>query len=201
MQSLVIKLSALVFCLFSISLFAEEIRDNSTGITFPNEVSFSENGKEFRLQATGVATRKKFFVKVYSIASYLQEGQANISQDKFAQIMQDDKAKQLTIKWFHDASAEKVQDGYKESFRKVLSDTDYNQLQKEIETYVHFFNQNVQKGDEHILRWIPGGNVVVIINGNKVGNINNQDFAKGLWNIWFGPHSVVDRDNLTSLMK
>ena len=71
------------------------------------------------MQATGVATRKKFFVKVYSVASYLQDG-ANPGGDVVQAIMQDQKAKQLTLKWVHEASPEKVQDGYRESFRNAV---------------------------------------------------------------------------------
>ena len=74
-------------------------------------------------------------------------------------------------------------------------------MQNQIETFVHFFNQPVQKGDEHILRWLPGGYVEVIINGNQVGSVTGQDFAKALWSIWFGSRSVVDRNALVSLMK
>lgn len=195
------KIFTLFFCLLPLCSYAEgEVRDNSTGVTFPGEVSFDHEGKQYHLLATGVSTRKKFFIKVYSIASYLQEGTSQ-SSDKFQEIMRDDKAKQLTMKWVHNATVDQVQNGYQDSFRKVLSDSQRSQLQNEINTFVYFFNQEAKKGDEHILRWLPGGYVEVIINGNKVGDITDQDFAKGLWMIWFGSKSVVDRDNLVSLMK
>lgn len=197
----IFKFLTLIFSFLSLYVYAEDIRDDSTGVSFPSEVSFEKDGKQYQLKATGVATRKKFFVKVYSVASYLQAGVENASGDKFQQIMQDDKAKQLTLKWVHEASADKVQEGYRDSFKNTLSESQYSQLQNEINAFTHFFNQNVQKGDEHILRWIPGGYVEVIINGNKAGSLTNQEFAKGLWSIWFGSKSVVDRNNLVSLMK
>ena len=65
--------------------------------------------------------------------------------------------------------------------------------------FIGFFNQDVQKGDEQILRWIPGGYVEVLINGKAAGNITNHDFAKALWSIWFGQNSVVDRNSLVSM--
>lgn len=192
----------LFFCVLSISLYADaEVRDPSTGETFPSEVTFEHAGKEYHLQATGVSTRKKFFVKVYSVAHYLEQGGDNAKGDKFQQILQDDKAKQLTLKWLRNVNKGKVQEGYQESFKNTLSGTQYLQLQKEITTYTNFFNQDVQKGEEQILRWLPGGEIEVIINGNKAGSITNQEFAKALWNIWFGSKSVVDRNNLVSLMK
>lgn len=187
-----------IFCFSFLSLFIyadNEIQDPSTGVVFPSEVSFEYNGKEFHLQATGVSTRKKFFVKVYSIASYLEK-RADTSGNILQAIMQTDQAKQLTMKWVHEASIERVRNGYQESFQNTLTSDQYGQLRNEIETFISFFSQAVQKGDEHILRSLPGGVVDVIINGRRVGSIPNQEFAKALWSLWFGEKSVVNRDQL-----
>lgn len=201
MQILALRFFSLFFCLSSLFVYAEgEVRDNSTGVTFPREVSFEEDGKQYQLQATGVATRKKFFVKVYSIASYLQSG-FDTQKDILPEIMSNDTAKQLTMKWVHEASSAKIVETFKDSFHNSLSDADYNRLQGEINKFLQFFNQDVQKGDEHILRWLPGGRIEVIINGKNVGNVTHKDFAKGLWNIWFGQKSPVNRGDLISLVK
>lgn len=184
----------------AVSLYASaDISDKATGQSFPSQVQFQHDGKDYNLDATGVATRKKFFVKVYSVASYLQ-GNADKS-DVLLKILQDDNAKQLTLKFVHEAPVDKVQEGYRESFKNALTADQYKQMQKDIDTYVAFFNKDVQVGDEHILRWLPGGYVEVIINGNKAGTITNPEFAKGLWSIWFGPNSIVKRDDLISLTK
>lgn len=197
----VFKLFPLLFCFFALNTFAaDDVRDSSTGEVFPSQVSFDHDGKQYQLDATGVATRKKFFVKVYSVASYLQSGADKGGSDKFQTIMQDDVAKQLTLKWVHDAGQDKVQEGYLESFKSSMG-SQYVQLQNDLNQFLQFFNAPVKKGDEHILRWVPGGYVEVIINGKKAGSVTNKDFAKGLWNIWFGDKSVVDRNNLVSLMK
>jgi hypothetical protein len=74
-------------------------------------------------------------------------------------------------------------------------------LQRDINQSLEFFNQGVQKGEEHVLRWIPGGTLEVYINGKKVGTIQNEAFVKSLWDLWFGPKSVVDRDQLISQWK
>lgn len=183
---------ALILSLFCLSLSAE-VRDRSTGVSFPSDVTFDYEGQEYKLKATGVSTRKKFFVKVYSVASYLQEGalKGNTAQE----IMSDKNAKQLTIKWVHDAPADKLQEGYRDSFRKVVRQ---GNLKKEVDTYVSFFSKGAKVGDEHILRWIPGGIVEVVINGNKAGTIKNKAFAEDLWEIWFGNNSVVNRSQLLS---
>lgn len=180
-----------IFCAFSMSLWSE-ITDKATGVSFPSEVSYSFDGNDYDLKATGVATRKKFFVKVYSVAHYLQDGaSAN-------QILDDSTAKQLTIKSVYNASAKKVQNGYRDSFHKAFSDAEYAKNQKDIDKFVSFFG-DMKKGDEVVIRWIPGGNVETLINGKDVGTIQNKVFAKGLWNIWFGPKSIVNSKDLKKL--
>ena len=178
------------------SSYAATIEDKATGQTFPSEVSFDYGGKDYTLEATGVATRKKFMFKVYSVASYLQEG-GNGQGDKIQQIMQPDSAKQLTLKWVRNVNAEKVQNGFRNSLEKVITD---GGLRGEVDKFVSFFNEDVKVGDEQVLRWVPGGTIVVIINGTEKGTIENQEFAKALWNVWFGKKSVVKRDDLTSSM-
>lgn len=202
MRALIFASCTLFLSLASVALFAqtEEIRDSSTGSFFPREVTVTYEGKSYTLQATGVATRKKFFVKVYSVAHYLQKDAFPVNGDKFAEILTDGKAKQLTIKWVHKADAKKVQEGYLESFKNSLTAEEFTGLKSKIEQYAHFFAADVQKGDEHILRWFPGGTIEVVINGEKAGSITDPAFAKGLWSLWFGDKSVVDRNQLISLM-
>ena len=135
MKNSIFKMLTLFFCFSTLCLYADgEIRDESTGVTFPRTVSFDHDGKQYNLDATGVATRG---FKVYSVASYLQKGQR---RRRYLQtILQDSQAKQLTMKWVHEASADKVKNGYMESFRKVLSEAQMNQLQNEINTFHRLF--------------------------------------------------------------
>lgn len=187
-----------LFCAFN--LHAEtSITDKETGTMFPSEVSFNYKGKDYQLQATGTTVRKKLFFKVYSVAHYLQKGAAN-GGDKLQAIMNDANAKQLTIKWLRDVDGAKIQEGYEESFKNAIGGQTNPELQSAIKSYIGLFHQGVQKGNEHVIRWIPGGIIEVLINGKTVGTITNPEFAKDLWSIWFGSKSVVNRDNLISLM-
>lgn len=179
----------------------DSIVDSSTRESFPKEVSFDFNGKQYQLDATGVATRKKLIVKVYSIASYLQKGVAKPGADNLAAILSDENAKQLTMKWVRAVGGAQVQETYQESLHKVFSEEAYAQLKGVIDTFLTFFSAGAEKGDVFVLRWIPGGNVEVLINNKKVGSVTNAAFAKGLWNVWFGSKSVVNSQDLLSLVK
>lgn len=200
MAAFISRILGVFLCFVTFNLYAD-VADSSTGVTFPSQVTVEHDGKQYKLQATGTATRKKFFVKVYSVASYIQEGALTGSGDKFQPFMSDEFAKQLTLKWVHEASPEKVQEGYQESFKNALSSAEYSNMQNAIDQYIHLFNQPVQKGDEQIIRWFPGGYVEVVFNGKTIGSITNPDFARVLWSIWFGNKSVVDRNQLVSGLK
>lgn len=203
MKTSIIALCACCLSLFSPVLQAVDmIKDNSTGEVFPREIAIDHEGKHYELEATGVTTRKKLVIKIYGLASYLQKNPQHLKQqDKYEAIFSDDNAKQITMKWVRDVSLENLQETYRESFRKVLTAQEYAQQQNDIEKYITFFTWGAHKGDEFINRWLPGGYVEVLINGNRVGSITNKAFAKGLWSIWFGNKSVVDRVQLTSLLK
>lgn len=186
------------------SLFAADtgtVQDESTGITFPSEVSFQAGGKDYRLKATGVATREKFFVKVYSVAHYMQNPAEIAGNDKFQAIVNSDQAKQLTMKWNRAVPADKIQEGFHDSFAKELSDADQAKLKPQIDAFVAFFSSEAKKGEEYNIRSLPGGTIEVLIGGKSVGKITNADFAKAVWGIWFGENKVVKRDRLVSLMQ
>lgn len=184
-----------VFCTFSIPNTANAITDKATGQSFPDSVSVSVDGKDTSLDVTGVSTRKKFFAKIYSVAHYMQdpEGRGNALVEE---IMNSDKPKQLYLKWVRSIGGKKVQDGYKESF-KANSGRGSN-IQSDINKYVGYFSRGVKEGDTHQMNWLPDGTIEVFINGNQVGTIKNEEFAKALWSLWFGRKSVVNRNQLVS---
>ena len=199
------KFSMMTICLFlstfTFQLGAQEtIKDNISGELFPKTVSFDHNGKQYHLEATGATTRKKLIIKVYSLAHYLQKKEGRNAGDRFQSILRDDVAKQFTMRWLHNVDVDKIQEAYQDGFRKNLSPDVYNRLQNEIDQFISFFNQPAKKGDEYILRWIPGGMVEVHMNGKKAGSVTNPDLARGLWSIWVGDKSIVNRDQLVSLM-
>lgn len=193
---------ALCSSLFVVAAHAEDtIVDKSTGLSFPREVTFDIDGKAYQLQATGVATRKKLIIKVYSIASYLQKGASGAAGDKFERIMSDENAKQLTMKYVREVTPTQIKDAFLDSFKRVFPGQQYTQMQADITNFLQLFSQPLHKGDETTLRWAPGGTVEVLLNDKKVGSLNNAAFAQGLWNIWFGNNSIVDRNDLVSQLK
>lgn len=188
----------------SAAVALDQIVDPSTNISFPRQVDFSSNGNEYHLQATGVATRVKKVVvniKVYSIAHYLEDPSALAGNDKFQAILDSDQAKQLTLKFNRSVTAQQIQDSYRDSFQKEISQAEQAQMRPLVDSYLNVFTGGVQKGDEQVLRWLPDGRIEVILGGQLAGTFNNPRFARHLWSIWLGPNSIVDRKGLISLLQ
>lgn len=187
--------TSLIFSFFAFFCAAEELVDSATGIKFPGTVSFDHQAKSYTLSGTGVATRKKFFVKVYSVASYIEDLSHLGAGDKGTNLVNAKGAKQLTLTFVREVPAAKLTEGYRESFHKVP----YNN-QENINKFLGFF-ENAKAKDTHIFRWLPDGTVMVLINNQEKGRIQNQEFARALWNIWFGNTGVVDKKQLTQKLK
>lgn len=190
------KLLLALFTVLSMAGFSKEVKDEATGLTFPEKVTIEKDGKTYQLSNTGVATRRKLIVKVYSIASYLQDG-AYKGGDKFAPLEGDEFAKELILKFNHDVSGEKVRSSFDEALKTTLSPADYAALQPQITQILSVFN-DVKPGDEYVIRALPGGYVDIVQNGKVLSSVTNAAFSKGLWAIWVGPNSYVKRENLVT---
>lgn len=182
---------ACAICFIPSAIFSDGVMvDQTTGASFPKEVSFEMDGKNYILDGIGVGTRKKLVVKVYTIASYLQKGVKLTDQDKFKIMTSDESAKQLTIKWVRDVPGETVIEGYKNAFEKQIPQ-ELENLKGVMGEFENLFAAGVKKDDEHIIRWAPEGHLEVLINGKRVWKIADEAFAKGLWSIWYGDKSPV----------
>lgn len=181
--------------------FGEEtFQDPSSKTVFPKEVSFDIDGKKHTLQATGASSRIKFFVKVYSLANYV-ENPVKTSMDALVnQILNENPARQFTIHWLRGVEAEKVKSGFIEGLQKSLPAAEFNGFQDQINQYLSVYNEDIKPNDIITLRWLPDGSLHVMRGDKEKVEIKNNDFAKAVWNMSVGPNSVVKRNELFSLI-
>jgi hypothetical protein len=121
--------------------------------------------------------------------------------DFFSQILDSKKAKQLTMVYVRNIEKERIIDGYRESFKKILGSEEAGKMQDKINSFLAFFDQNIKSNDQNVLRWLPDGTVEVYYNGQMKGKVKDEQFGRSLWSIWFGKNSVVNRNQLVSLLK
>lgn len=174
------------------STFVEE----SSKTEFPKSVNITFRGQAYNLEATGAAVRRKWFIKGYAIAHYMQSPIHGDLEKVLKDIFSDEKPKQMTMHWLHRLPLHLIKEGYEETLVKVLNQQDYNRLKPDIDKYLSWFKQESKVGDVHYIRWLPGGTLELIINDQKAGSLVNAELAKAVWTMWFGPESVVDRQKL-----
>lgn len=204
MKSIVYLLlaTAVLFSFSYLSAAESELIEPSTRKAFPYNTSMTtDDGKGYSLQLTGAAVRKKFFVNVYAIGHYMQRPPLKSDPNLIPTIINDDQAKEMVIIWTHDASSKQIRDGYYESFHRSLSDNQFMRLKPDIDHYLSFYTDEVKEGDRQVIRWIPGGTMELELQGKKLGTIDNIEFLKALWTIWFGPKSNLDIQMLISCIK
>jgi hypothetical protein len=193
-------LAALIL-LFSLTAIAEEkVKEPSTGKSFPAQVSFTQDGKDYTLTLTGVAVRKKFIFKVYGMAHYTEEFTQGTEKEAFAAALDDGKAKEIIMDFARDVDAGKIRDAYAEGFQEHAKGEEFKEIKPTVDEFLGFFTQDVKENDQFVLRWTPGGTITSIIIGQEKPAITNPTFARILWSIWFGEDSVVDREDLVKRM-
>ncbi len=198
--------TALIFlaslcCAYSYSAYAvDTITERSSDTKFDKTVTFTNKGQTFTLQATGASLRRKWFIKGYAVASYIQNPVKGDQEAVLKDIFASDKAKQITMMWLHKLPLSLIRDGFKESLHKTLNDTDYVSLEPEINKFLSFFRADAEVGDMIVFRWLPGGYLELIINDQPLGTLVSVELARALWSIWLGPESVVDRKQMISLV-
>jgi hypothetical protein len=192
----IIRIAFLSSLALSAGLAQETVKEPSTGKTFPTEVKFSQGGKDYALILTGVAVRKKFVFKVYGIGHYMQEPARAGKEEALKSVLADGKAKQLTMDFARTVSPTQVRDAYRDGFKENATAEELKTIQPMVDRFLAYFTSDVKENDRFTLRWLPGGTIIAIINGDEKPAITNEVFARVLWTIWFGKDSIVDREDL-----
>ncbi|MGA2624153.1 MAG: chalcone isomerase family protein [Bacteroidota bacterium] len=182
-------------------LSQETVKEPSTGKVFPAMVKFTHEGKEYVLAATGLTVRKKVIFKVYGMVHYMEEPtRAGSEEDAFNAVLTDGKAKQITLDFARDVDAAKIKEAYADGFKQHASPEDLQKIQSLIDQFTGYFAKDVKENEQFVFRWLPGGSIIAIVQGEQKPIITNGLFAQALWSIWFGKDSIVDRSELIERM-
>jgi len=201
MKNIVLLIVLLTISLPIFLIGQQTVKESSTGKSFPSEVTFNNSGKDYTVKVTGLTVRKKLFFKVYGIAHYMQDAPKAVTvEDAFRQILTDESAKQITMDFSRDVDAAKIKDAYLDGFKQHTSPEELQKIQPMINQFIGYFTKEMKENDRIILRWLPGGTIVAVIQGEEKPVLTNELFARTLWSIWFGKSSIVDRDELVDRM-
>jgi hypothetical protein len=179
----------------------EKVQEKSTKTQFPKTVSFPGDYKTFNLNITGLSMRSKFWVDVYGMAHYMEGNKMYPNKrDALTAALSDQYARQITLAFVRDVGADKIQDAFREGFKKNSSKSEMAEISALVDKFVGFFGNEIKKGERMVFRAVPGGKVTTIIQGEEQDAIGSVTFARVLWRIWLDKHSIVDRDRLVKMV-
>ncbi len=163
----------LILALFFIATAPAQTK--AGGVTIPNTVSFEGE----KLVLNGVGVREKFWMDMYAGALYLNSKSSTANSIFNAN-------EPMVIK-LHIVSklitSDKMIDAVNEGF---INSTNGNiaPLQSEINKFIGFFKEEINKNDVFDIVYLPSRGVVVYKNNSELGRIKGIEFKKALFGIW-----------------
>lgn len=140
------------------------------------------------LVLNGAGLRKKFFMKIYAGALYLQE-----KSDDPRKIIEAEEPMAIRMHFIYDGVAsQKLIDTWNEGFG---SSTGGNPalIAPQIEKFNACFTEDAKAGDVYDIMYTPGQGVRVYIKNQLRGAIQGVKFKKALFAIWLG-EKPADKD-------
>lgn len=174
----------------------ETIREPSTKVEFPAQITITQGDTSYTLVATGTAVRKKLIFKGYAVVHYMEDPPQGDKEQVLTAVLHDGKAKRLVLHFVRDVDAETIQNAWREGFEKNTDPEVLLGIQPLVDQFVGYFTEKVLKGETYVFTWLPGGIVLTTVKGEEKPAIGSVEFARGLWSIWLGKKPVVNRDKL-----
>jgi Chalcone isomerase-like len=153
------------------------------GVTLPDRIDVAGQA----LVLDGMGLRKKFFVKVYVAGLYLPA-----RERVAAKVLAADAPRRMVFHFLYSVSAEQLCDAWKEGLEA-------NTPGASTEVKAGFkalcgAMENIPKGNEMVLTWLPGQGTRVEVNGKTKGTIPGKPAADAILATWIGPRPVPGED-------
>ncbi|GAB4169583.1 MAG: chalcone isomerase family protein [Geothermobacteraceae bacterium] len=146
----------------------------SVNAEFPARLEESSN-----LELRGTSTlRWMGLFKVYAGGFYLPAEVASARWDE-------DVAKCLELVYFRRIAAEDFGKASDKMLKKSLGAEAYTRIEERLAEFYRFF-RDVKAGDRYTLIYRPGGGTELRLNGESLGVVPGNDFARAYFGIWLG---------------
>ena len=191
--------------LFSLGARAESVSEPATGHSF--ESSLTLGGRPYVLLGAGV--RKKFLVKVYAMALYVEEADARhafpalVSRaggHDHAKLTSADHAqsfemwgtfgKHAVLHFVRDVDAAKIRDAFAEGLEDELSEKAPADLKQATQQFLDLFDQDLKNGQEIVIHTGADGKIDVTLPGGIKHGPESGKLARSVWGIWLGQKPI-----------
>jgi hypothetical protein len=194
--------AALLVCALA---HAETVKEPATGHAF--ESVMPVEGRPYAL--VGVGLRKKFVVKVYAMALYVDEAEgrhafpalvsragghdhARLTSGDHAQsfVMWGTFGKMAILHFVRDVDAGKIRGAFEEGLEDELSDKAPADLKASAQAFLALFDKDMKEGQEIALRTAADGKIEADIAGTKKSGPQSPRLARSVWGIWLGAKPI-----------
>jgi hypothetical protein len=142
--------------------------------------------KDQRLHLKGAALLKyMIFIDAYAGALYLPAAQPAVEA-------LDPVPKRLELSYFHAIDGEDFAEATRVKIRDNVSADEAQQLKPRIDQLAAMY-RDVQPGDRYALTYVPGDGTRLSLNGNDLGAIPGDDFARAVFSIWLGTNPIDEK--------
>jgi hypothetical protein len=168
---------------------ADKVVEPSTGHSFDDSKSI--DGKRYAL--LGVGMRKKFVVKVYSMALYADEADAKRSYkpggDATSFVAGTPFGKLAVLKFARDVDSGKIRSAFEDGLADELSDKAPADLKQGAQAFIAAFDKDLKNGQEIMLRTVDK-KIDIEVAGAKKQLPTTPALTKAIWNIWLGAKPI-----------
>ena len=149
----------------------------------PNTATF--HGEKVMLNGAGV--REKLWIDLYAAGLYLNEKSSDADK-----IINSEKPMAIKLHIVSKLiSSDKMVDAVTEGFEKSTNGNTAP-IQKEIDSLLNFFKEDIKKNDVFDLVYLPTKGVVAYKNGVEKGVVEGKEFKKALFGIWLSSNPADD---------
>lgn len=155
------------------------------GHAYPTAFEYRIGGQPVRMALTGAAARTKYFLTIYTVGSYVQQGTAVRAPEDLAAA---DGPKQLLLIMSRAVRGADMAAATEQAIRAnypAPQFTDEVALLRE-----HFARADIQAGARVWLTHVPGVGLSVQQEGAAEVVIRNPRFSRAVWDIYVGPNNL-----------
>lgn len=187
MNKVKILAAIVVACAPIVALAAEVVGVPGCGTQYSTPVEVTCDGKPVPMVLTGTALRQKFFVNVYAIGSYIQEG---VSVRTAEELAASDSPKRLHVIMERAVSGKDLAEAFRAAVRLNYPEPAFAEELNLLTQ--HLQSHTAEKRDHIFLTHIPGVGLHCTLVGKADFTIKNGQFSRAVWDIYLGKNNLGD---------
>lgn len=133
------------------------------------------------LELNGAGIRRKFFMDLYVGSLYVEAKTSNadtiINSESPVAIQLDIISGMIT--------SERMADTVHEGF-EIATNGKMDHLSERLESFIQVFDEKIEKGDQFVMKMVPGKGLSAYKNGKYLTTVKGDDFGRTLLSIWLG---------------